>query len=183
MKQTFFLILLLTPNLAQAQTIQYVSDTVEVPLRAGTSTRYKIIRMLPGGTRVEILQSASENDYTLVKTGDGNQGWILSRHLMDTPGARERLAMAEGTLGTLQAEHARLRESHDLLVSEKSDLETHFAQISEENQRLRQNNQDLADRQARDWFLAGGGVLLLGLMLGLIIPRLRRPGRNRWEGL
>ena len=181
MNRFFVWLLLLTISLAQAQTVHYVSDSVEVPLRAGTSTRYKIIRMLPGGTRVTALQS--ENDYTLVQTEDDARGWILSRHLMDTPGARERLEIAEQALKPLQAENAQLNQSLDLLASEKNELEANYAQLKSENQRLQRQNQDLADRKARDWFLAGGGVLVLGLVLGLIIPRLRWSRRDQWGGL
>jgi SH3 domain protein len=35
----------------------------------------------------------------------------------------------------------------------------------------------------RDWFLAGAGVLAFGLILGLVLPRLKFGRRSRWGDL
>jgi SH3 domain protein len=38
---------------------------------------------------------------------------------------------------------------------------------------LRQENQVLKDRTNKDWFLAGGGIMLLGIIVGLLVSRFR----------
>jgi len=132
------LLLLLSGLAAQAQTTRYVSDELELPLRAGTSTRYKILEMLPSGTPVEVLNTDADSGYSQVSTDDGTRGWLLTRFLMDEPSARERLNQALQALEPLQAENARLQEELDALTADKTNAETDYQILREENQRLSQ---------------------------------------------
>ncbi len=50
-------------------------------------------------------------------------------------------------------------------------------------QTLEQENIILSDRGARDWFIAGTEVRLLGIFLGLIAPKLRFAKKQRWNEL
>lgn len=50
-----------------------------------------------------------------------------------------------------------------------------------ETEMLRQENQVLKDRTKKDWFIAGAGVMLIGLIVGLIVSRLRLR-RSSWGG-
>jgi SH3 domain protein len=207
----------------QAQTTRYVSDSIEVPMRAGASTRYKIVRMVPGGTAVELQQDNGRNGYVLVRTSDETQGWIRNVDLMESPGALERLAKAEDTLATLNAENANLKVRLNALLQANRgrDGAINDNELSNENQRLsqklahvrkvaanavtideqnlklheqvvklerelqilEQENQLLSDRSTRDWFLVGGGVLLLGIVAGALLPRLRGRTGRQWGEL
>lgn len=46
---------------------------------------------------------------------------------------------------------------------------------------ITQENQALKDRVEREWFLAGAGVLFVGMLLGLIIPRMRWRRKSGWD--
>jgi SH3 domain protein len=46
--------------------------------------------------------------------------------------------------------------------------------------RLTTENEALASRADREWFVLGAGVLITGIILGLIIPSLRRKRRTDW---
>ena len=48
-------------------------------------------------------------------------------------------------------------------------------------QTLQQENENLKDRTARDWFMVGAGVVLLGIIVGLIIPRIRWRKKSSWD--
>ena len=48
-----------------------------------------------------------------------------------------------------------------------------------ETELLRQENQVLKDRAKKDWFLAGAGVMLIGIVLGLLVSKLRLR-RSSW---
>lgn len=221
MRKLLLLVLLLVASQTYAQTTQYVSDMLEVPLRTGSSLDHRIIRMLPSGTAVEVIRTDKDTGYSLVKTPNGTQGWILTRYLMDEPSARERLAEAQQALEPLTTENADLKARIDTLTAEKTELESSYEQLSEENRQLsqeltqirrtaanavaideqnktlqervvaleqalqiaQQENQSLSDRSNKRWFLLGAGVLLLGMILGLIVPRLRWQKRNRWGDL
>jgi len=214
------LALLIIPPL-QAQTVRYVSDNLKVPILAGSSTRYKVVRLLASGAPVEILKTDKENGYILVRTQDGVRGWILEDYLMNEPSVRDRLAAAEEAVEPLQTENVTLKEQINVLLAEKNQVAASLTESRADNQRLQreltqvketaantlaiaeenkalserandlasqldqlqQEKQTQADRTRRDWFLIGAGVLLLGILLGVTLPRLRWPKRNRWGDL
>jgi len=45
---------------------------------------------------------------------------------------------------------------------------------------LTRGSAELASRANREWFLLGAGVLVAGIVLGLVIPSLRRKRRTDW---
>lgn len=215
---TLLIGLIATPALGQTR---YVSDQLEVPLRSGTSTQHRIIRMLPSGTPLEVLEVNQTEGYSRVRAPDGAEGWILSRLLMDIPSARDRLARAEKELAELKAAERERLANLDNLKSEKGSLEDKLSALLEENsqlkqelaeirrtassslaiaeenkelknrmlqmereqQRLAQENEALSDRTKRDWFMVGAGVIIVGIILGLILPRIRVKKRSSWDTL
>lgn len=221
MKKLFlFCLLLVTASLVQAQT-RYVSDKLETPIRAGAALRFKILRMLPSGTALAVLQTDAATGYTLVRTPDGTQGWIATRELMDTPSARDSLTKTQQELEKIQVENAALKNQLNTITAYGGDAKTSFSQLLAENERLKlewaeirkihsgevnlneqnktlqervinlerelhivqQENQSLTDNQENITFLMGAGVLLGGLLLGTILPRLRRRKRESWGDL
>jgi len=49
---------------------------------------------------------------------------------------------------------------------------------------LKQQNRDLGNDSTQRWFLIGAGVVLLGIILGLILPHLRFQRRkSSWGSL
>lgn len=55
--------------------------------------------------------------------------------------------------------------------------------IEQDLQVLKQENEALKDRTARDWFMVGAGVILLGMVIGLIIPKIRWQRKSSWDSL
>jgi SH3 domain protein len=56
-------------------------------------------------------------------------------------------------------------------------------QVNENRQtitRLEAENIQLASRANREWFLVGGAVLVLGMLLGIIIPRVAQRNKSSW---
>ena len=128
------------PLAALAET-QYVTDQLDVTLRAGESTRYKIIRMLKSGTPLEVLGVNKATKYARVRTEDGTTGFVLLEQLQEEPAARdqlvslkERLAELEQNPDTLTAQLSRLQAAH-------TDLEQRYAELERVKQ---QREQELA---------------------------------------
>ena len=216
-KISLFLVGLLLPILVEAQTTQYVSDHLVITMRSGQGSQYQILKTLPSGTRLEILET-SDTGYTKVRNADGVEGWVLSRYLSPEPIAKEKLAVAQGRLQRLKEKNAELKQeltelqkSHRELEAEQATLasETESASaeverlnqvaaqpilldkqnrelkqqnvsLEKELQLLQQENQSLKDSSQREWFIAGAGVLLGGLLLGLIVPKLRWRKKSSW---
>ncbi len=122
----------------QARTTAYVSDMVDVPLRAGASDRYKIVGAVRSGSAVQVLQADSVKGYTQIRAPSGVKGWIPSDQLTDTPSSREQLMGIRQELSQLQARHADLKQHLDDVVSKPSGEELSYPQLYEEALRLRQ---------------------------------------------
>jgi len=198
------LLLLILPLAAQAQT-RYVSDELKITMRTGQGTQHKIIEMLKSGTPVEVLGQG--DGYTRVRTPEGKTGWVLSRFLMNEPAARERIAANLERMQEMESRMESLQVKKDRLESleaENKQLKTELAEIRELNantvaiherneqlkqqydaregelRRLREANARLKDDAAQTWFVRGAGVVLLGILIGLIIPRIRWRRKRSW---
>lgn len=188
-----------------------VADTrfveVEVTLRTGQGTGYSIVRMVRSGTPVEVLQSDPGSGYTRIRLPGGTEGWILSRYLTETPVGAEQLVTAQQRIDQLQRENRQLVEERDRYLTEADslgkelarlkDLSSNALALEETNQRLKttvarqeetvsslqQENERLTSKTQRDWFIAGASVLIIGIILGVVLPRIRWRRRRSWSDL
>lgn len=218
MKLFIFIVLILISPLNQAQDFQYVSDQLVITLRTGQGSAYQIIRTLPSGTRLDVIET-TDTGYARVRTDDGDEGWIRSQYLSPEPIARLKLVSAEKKLGKLEADNTSLHEKSQELRKQRSDLknknkdlltrvkaaESQLSRLNDvaakpilldkENRKLQQQNisqekklqmiaqenQVLRDRSQREWFIAGAIVLLGGIFLGLILPKIRWKKKSSWK--
>jgi SH3 domain protein len=127
---------------AHAQTA-YVTDEFRITLRSGESATHRILRMLPTGQRLEVLSQNAQTGYSKVRTPGGQEGFVLTRQLVDQPVARDRLAAAEAEVRALKAapgelrsrlaqlteEHRELQQAHNTLQREKTQVDQEFAAL------------------------------------------------------
>lgn len=107
---------------AAADTTRWVSDQLEVDMRRGQSNRHAIIRMVPSGTAVELLEEDAASGYSRVRTPSGAEGWLLSRYLQRQPTARLRLPELENRLAALTDKGTDWRSEMDKLQRERDEL-------------------------------------------------------------
>ena len=69
------------------------------------------------------------------------------------------------------------------LENENQSLKKELLSLESERDLLRQENQMLGDSSDREWFLNGAGVIILGIIIGLIVPRLRLRKKSSWGSL
>ncbi len=214
------LIALLTISLsAHAKTI-YVTDSMKFTLRTSAIKNAKILKMLPSGTALTLLDANKGNGYSKVRTSDGTEGYVLSRYTLDRPISRWYLNKANKQLETLQQTFAlakqeldqlkgnnnqtlnsnqSLTEERDILSKELNDLRQTAANavqlkyqrdqlqervisVERELQQVKRQNQTLEDSTNQDWFLYGGILSLIGVILGFILPKLSwRRKTNNWD--
>lgn len=197
----------------------WVSDQFEVMLRSGPSTSNAIERMLPSGTRLEILDRDDESGYTRVRTTAGTEGWVLSRYLMREPSAREQLATLTKQLTNAAAKGSTLNSQLDAVRNEYDSATGRIAELEGEKQRLEeeleeikrtaanvlainsqntqlreqltdaelhaatleQQNREMSSQTTRYWFMTGALVLVVGIILGIWLPRIRWQRRSRYD--
>jgi len=69
------------------------------------------------------------------------------------------------------------------LDNENKSIKDQLRQLERQHQIVQQENESLKDRTARDWFMVGAGVVLLGIGIGLIIPKIRWRKKSSWSSL
>jgi len=78
------------------------------------------------------------------------------------------------------AEIKRTASSAIAIDSENKKLKSRVVALERNLQTVQQENENLKDRTARDWFMVGAAVVLLGIIVGLIIPRIRWRKKSSW---
>jgi SH3 domain protein len=79
------------------------------------------------------------------------------------------------------AEIKRTASSALAIDSENKDMKGRMVSLERQLQTVQQENQTLKDRTARDWFMVGAAVILLGIIVGLIIPKIRFRKKSSWD--
>lgn len=96
-----FLIALLWAAAATAQTAT-VSDSARVNMRSGKGENYRLIRVLPPQSVVEVVEA--EQEYAKVKASDGEIGWVLSKYLTFGESEADKIAQKQAELEATQKE-------------------------------------------------------------------------------
>ena len=110
-----------------AESFVYITDQLDLPIRSDKNFGNNIIRLLPSGTELSLLQS-TEDGWAQIQFDD-TIGWIKSFYLSPDPSAREKLKKL-----------TRTNNANKLLItkltSEKEELEKQLLSIKEENSDL-----------------------------------------------
>ncbi|WP_439256749.1 TIGR04211 family SH3 domain-containing protein [Lonepinella sp. BR2271] len=185
-----------TIQVAQAET-QYVTENLHTFLRKGAGDNFKISGSIQAGEAVNILDRKER--YTLIRDSKNREGWILSSELSSTPSAKNENPQLKAKVQDLTLKLNNLDKDWQQRTVEMqrraSDSDQRSSQLLEENSQLKREleitknkNRDLEallDAGKREiaiqWFIYGGSVLGVGLLLGLIIP-LILPKRRRRDG-
>ena len=156
------LVLIFLASSANAETFVYITDQVDIPIRSEKSLGNTIIRLLPSGTKLSVLQ-ITEDGWTEVKY-ENTIGWISSRYLSNTMSAREELQQAntvinesqllitkhETELEELNKQLLKLNNENKALVIKSSKLEAeknHIEQIYQDALKLEHENEKLNQEQ------------------------------------
>ena len=188
----------------------WVTDQFEITLRSGPSTSNAIQLMVDSGTRLEVIERDADSGYTNVRTQGGTEGWVLTRYLMSEPSAREQLQRLTSQLTNANSRGSSLDSQLNAikiasLERDKAAVEEELAEIrrtaanvlaiNEQNKSLmdqltaaqikadtlEQENRGLRSQTTRYWFMAGGLVLLVGIILGIWLPRVQWRRRSRYD--
>ena len=107
-----------------AESFVYITDQLDLPIRSDKSFGNNIIRLLPSGTELSLLQS-TEDGWAQIQFDD-TIGWIKSFYLSPDPSSREKLKKL-----------TRTYNANKLLISklsgEKDELESQLLSLKQEN--------------------------------------------------
>jgi SH3 domain protein len=94
----------------------YVVDSIKVALRSAPGSDHKSVATTESGQPVEVLKPGEE--WSLVRLGNGAEGYLLTRLLTTNPPLRQRLDQLQEKNKTLSAQAAVLMEENTRLKAE-----------------------------------------------------------------
>ncbi len=153
----------------------YVTDSFRISLRRGPSIENKILKFLPSGMPVEVLES--QEGWNRVQPLESRQrsikGWVLSRYLITRLPWETQARSLEQENIQLKEKLARIEEEREVTLKRKVadylELKAAHEIARETVQTLTRENESLRSSQRNKWFAMGALVLLCGLMIGLVI--------------
>lgn len=182
---------------AYAET-QYVTENLNTYLRRGAGDQFKIAGAIQSGEPVNVLEQ--QGKYSLIRDTKNREAWILTSELSSTPSSKLenpklKAQIQELTLklnhldGDWQQRTVEMQRRTKQSEQQSSELLEQNSQLKRELEITKNKNRDLEamlDAGKREiaiqWFIYGGSVLGVGLLLGLIIPHIlpRRKRRDGW---
>lgn len=194
-----FSALLLGASATVAAETQYVTDNLNTYLRKGAGDQFKIAGAISAGEAVQVLES--QGRYSLIRDSKNREAWILNSELSSTPSAKEENPKLKAQIQELTGKLSRLdndwqQRTNEMqrrtkqAESQSGDLLEQNAQLKRELDITKNKNRDLEamlDAGKREiaiqWFIYGGSVLSVGLLIGLILPHIlpRRRRRDGWS--
>ncbi len=157
----------------------------KVELPSGT-VGWVLTRQLMGqpSARTQLADLTKRNLELVERVGksrDENKG--LSDELKELTNEKKQLTRANkqltAELNELKREFGGEISFQDKYINLQKELQEYNRQIES----LEQANSDLESKDAQLWVMVGGGILLLGLILGLIIPKVRWQKKSSWSSL
>jgi SH3 domain protein len=123
----------------------YVSDVFEIVMRSDKSTQSKIIRLLPTGTSVEVIDE-TDDSWATIELPDGTTGYVLKRYLISrlpyrltAERLREEVEEQKTRLATLTEQLTTLQDEHQRLQQVSTVRESQLAEITKNYEQLRQD--------------------------------------------
>jgi SH3 domain protein len=184
------------PSTSNAIELMVGSGTELEVLERDAETGYTRVRT-QGGTEGWVLTR-----YLMNEASAREQLASLTSRLTN---ANSRGTSLNSQLAAIRSEQDAAKRQIDTLEREKADLESELAEIrrtaanvlsiNEQNKSLmeqltaaqiradtlEQENRALAGQTTRYWFMAGALVLLIGILLGIWLPRIRWQRRSRYD--
>jgi len=69
------------------------------------------------------------------------------------------------------------------LDEDNKNLREKLIRLETDLQAMEQHNSILKDRSSRDWFITGTFVTIFGILIGLLVPRMRVKPKSKWNEL
>ncbi|WNN43744.1 MULTISPECIES: TIGR04211 family SH3 domain-containing protein [Winslowiella] len=185
---------------AHAEEKRYISDELSTWVRSGPSNDYRLIGTVNAGEEVTLLQTNDNSKYGQIRDANGRTTWIPLAQLSEQPSLRTRVPELEKQVKDLTDKLANIDGSWNQRTADMqkkvAGSDSVINGLKDENQKLKNElvvaqkkvnaaNVQLDDKQRTiimQWFMYGGGVAGVGLLLGLLLPHMipRRKKSDRW---
>ena len=145
--KTLILFLILLTFKVSADSFVYITDQLDIPIRSDKNFGENIIRLLPSGTELSLLQS-TEDGWAQIQFDD-TIGWIKSFYISIDPPARQELKKLTRSynankllISKLGSEKEALESELLILKQENTDLVIQSSKSQAEKEHIEQIYQD-----------------------------------------
>ena len=182
----------------QAFAADYIAENLSTYMRKGAGNQFKIAGSIQAGEPVTVLDK--KDNFVLIRDSRNREGWVLASEISQTASPRELIPQLQQEVQTLTAKLKNMDSDWQRRTAEmqrrSQDAEKQSSNLFEENAQLKReleivknknrNLEIMQDAEKRtiaiQYFIYGGSVLVVGLLLGLIIPIILPKRRSRNGG-
>ena len=182
----------------QAFAADYIAENLSTYMRKGAGNQFKISGSIQAGEPVTVLDK--KDNFVLIRDSRNREGWVLASEISQTASPRELIPQLQQEVQTLTAKlknrdsdwqrrTAEMQRRSQDAEKQSSNLFEENAQLKRELEIVKNKNRNLEIMQdaekrtiAIQYFIYGGSVLVVGLLLGLIIPIILPKRRSRNGG-
>ena len=164
------LFLCLSPFAAGAD---WIRDELYLILRDGPGLDNAKLETLSSGDQVRVLKT--DGEWANVKTKDGLAGGVPSKYLEKTLPAVLALPKAHSDLEKARSKITELDDKLALQTEQLEELETIRARANE----LEADHAAIARSDRVLTLIAGGGIIVVGMLIGAVLPRGRSDKSRR----
>lgn len=176
---------------AQENTVQgYISDELPIFVHSGPGKNYRILGTVTSGSEIQITGN-NKDDYSEIIDDKNRTIWLESKYVTSQPGLRviiaqlnTKLADLEGNSNSVSESLLRANKKLDQYSSEKTKLNNEISVLNKTLSEVKSKLKDQDTNIKKEWFFNGAIVLSIGLILGLIIPRLssnKKSNMGNWK--
>lgn len=128
------LIGLFIPAAASVAETVYVTENFEITMRTSPGTDRKIISLVQSGKALEILEKGE--DWSLVRTLNGKEGWVLNRYLTASQPCDMVLGRVRQDYDLLSAKFEDIKKKYDELNAQKKVADADLSQSRQDRDEL-----------------------------------------------
>lgn len=170
---------------------QYISDSITVTVRERPANDGAPLAQVKSGQPVAVLESLGPDSFSRVRLANGREGWVPSRLISSEPAAQDQLDALRGERDHANAQVRALEQQLQSAQEQLAKARPAF-ELSQDNERLRAEIESMkrdneaaqqrfdSDRSRRRTLLAGGGLIVGGIFLGLVLPYMGRNKKRRY---
>lgn len=167
----------------------YISDDLTIFMHAGPGTNYRILGTINAGAAIQTT-GQSEKEYSEIVDDKKRLTWVETKYITNKPGLRfviaelnEKIATSNNYVNQRDGELNELKSSVEKLNQDKEKLSSQLekVQLLLTKTQSKVKNQD--DEILTQRFYNGAIVLGVGLLCGLLLPRIftrRRNSMDNW---
>ena len=172
----------------QAFAADYIAENLSTYMRKGAGNQFKISGSIQAGEPVTVLDK--KDNFVLIRDSRNREGWVLASEISQTASPRELIPQLQQEVQTLTAKLKNMDSDWQRRTAEmqrrSQDAEKQSSNLFEIVKNKNRNLEIMQDAEKRtiaiQYFIYGGSVLVVGLLLGLIIPIILPKRRSRNGG-